>query len=684
MEIPLAHLHREIFGNISTAEQVVFYLLATVAGIIVIVGSRRRSQRWRMGKAVTEGFSWSTLRDRVREIVWQPRIAGRGIASAAHRLLATSFAVLFVGTCLVALEHVLAMLWGRNADNPVIHRGIYFALFEVTLDVFGAAMLIGAGLFVWRRWRLPASVDHQPSDWLVLGLLIAIGLTGFLVEGLRILREQTPYPWISFMGMGTARLWEYAMGREPATVAWTHTIAWWAHAVMALSWLAMVPYTRLWHFVAGALHIAHNEETLGAMREISLDEFTETGRMGVEHLRDLRQDQLRSIDACVACGRCEEACPAFEAGKPLSPKRLVQDLAQAMTQTGASAECSILTGKRIGLETLWSCTTCGACATACPLHVAPIEMITDMRRFAVTEGRLSGPPATALQKSLRSGNPWGLPAQDRLKWAQGLDVPTAQDNPEFQVLYWVGCAAAYDPRAQKIARAVVRLLQHASVNFAVLGSQERCVGECQRRMGDEFLFRELAEQNLRNLDACGARTIMTHCPHCLNSLRQDYRPLGGHFEVVHHSEFLQGLLHSGQLAVASCSDSFGQLTYHDPCYLARIQGEEEAPRHILHQIAPQGSLSELQRQRSGTACCGGGGGRMWFDDSADQRVGSSRAREIAAHRAQTVATACPFCLTMVSDNLSRLESDQRVADVAELLWEAVSSERESPLTSDAS
>ena len=303
-------------------------------------------------------------------------------------------------------------------------------------------------------------------------------------------------------------------------------------------------------------------------------------------------------------------------------------------------------------------------------------MITDMRRFLVGEAELRGPPATAMQKLQRTGNPWGLPSQDRFDWADGLDVPTVAKNPNFEVLYWVGCAASYDRRIQKVARAVVKLLQAAGVNFAVLGNEERCTGESARRIGDEFLFQELAEANIKTLNKYEVKSIVTHCPHCLNSLVNDYSQFGGQFHVQHHSQYLARLLDRGLLPIgeeqfpALCE----RLTYHDPCYLARVNGITAAPRRLLTggDVSPSSSLQEMPRRGRGTACCGAGGGRMWFDDRSDERIGIGRVTEALATGAETIAVSCPFCLTMMSDGVIGKESDAAVRDIAELLADAIS------------
>jgi Fe-S oxidoreductase len=357
-----------------------------------------------------------------------------------------------------------------------------------------------------------------------------------------------------------------------------------------------------------------------------------------------------------------------------------------------------LHGDVISEATLWSCTACSACVDVCPVGVDPLHMITDMRRHLIAEGQFRGSPAKALQNMSRSGNPWGMAPQDRLAWAAGLDVPLAAEQDDFDVLYWIGCAASYDPRIQQIARSVVQLLSAANVRFAVLGPEERCTGESARRMGDEFLFQELAAHNIETLGrhnvGRGAKIILSHCPHCVNSFKQDYPQLGGDYEVVHHTEFLARLVNESRLAepkgsmltalrghaigasMATPISGHGTpaVTYHDPCYLARVGGITEPPRELLQVAAGAGGpkqLVEMPRNRRATSCCGAGGGRMWFDDPPTERVGNGRVQEALETGAKTVAVGCPFCMIMLKDGLAARAADVEVKDVAELLAEAM-------------
>ncbi len=681
-------LSREIYGNIDAMSKGIFYGLATIALVVFAHGIYRRMRLWRLGRPDPAGVDWgATLRQLFSRVLSLRTLRGsRPRASCAHRLLFYGFLVLTIGTLLIAVEHVAASVAGRQPTEPLFHRGIYFAIYELVMDLFGLALLVGCSWFLLRRGGLAnegtgstASIGRHWTDRLVLLALLVIGLSGYLVEGLRILWATTPQPGYSPAGLLAARGFE-AIGVTAASATTIHFVLWWSHAVMALGLISLFPHTRLLHAIAGAIQLAIVNRQPGQMQPVSIEHVEETGIFGVGRLVDFHRHQLRELDACVSCGRCQDACPAHEAGKPLSPRDLVQDLRAALDQAAPllrrGEEGGQLHGETIHPETLWSCTTCTACVTVCPLGISPLEMITDMRRHLVGEGQLRGSPATALQKVQRSGNPWGLPAEDRSNWREGLEVPTVGENPDFELLYWVGCAAAYDRRTQKIARAVVQLLARAKVNFAVLGPEERCSGDFVRRMGDEFLFQELAESNIATLDSHGLaspsprRRIITHCPHCLNSLVNDYPQFGGHYEVLHHSQYLAALVEGGKLEVGE--KAARQITFHDPCYLARAQNVTAQPRQLV-QIS--GNLVEMKRQRQQPSCCGAGGGRMWFDDGPDQRVGASRVTEALQTGAETVAVSCPFCLTMMSDGVAAEATGVDVKDIAELLLEAVTAGR---------
>lgn len=684
-------LTREIYGNIGPVAKAIFYVAAFASLAIFAYGIWKRWKLWQLGKDSGEKIDWKASALSLLTRVFSQRTVRDGPrkkkAGRFHALMFAGFAVLFIGTCLVAVEEYGHLLFGKE-DTNLFHKGIYFVVYEIALDTFGLLYTVGAGWFLIRMIKKGRgdSVAYRKSDYFLISSLFIIGLSGYWLEGLRIIREDTPYPWISYVGNIHAILFR-SVGVDSNNVSLIHALTWWGHGILVFAFIASFPFTRLLHVIAGSWNLCLVNKRAGHMIEVTLEELEETGKVGVENVQDFTRQQLMSLDACVACGRCTDACPATEAGKPLSPRDVVQDLRHHLNEVGPllqrarkdGTEDSALTaapklhGDIIKAETLWSCTTCNACHEVCPLDVSPVNLITDLRRFLIGDGALSGPPAAALQKVQRSGNPWGLPTRERFNWAEGLDVPTVQSNPAFEVLYWIGCSASYDRRIQKVAHAVVKLLDLAGVNYATLGPEERCTGEFARRMGDEFLFQESAEQNIEVLKKYDVKSIITHCPHCLNSLKQDYPQFGGDYEVMHHTQYLSQLIMRGKLKVDAKAllSPDGSITYHDPCYLARVNGISDEPRELITAAAGMKSLQEMDRNRNASSCCGAGGGRMWFDDEPESRIGLTRVQEAIDTKATTVAVSCPFCLTMMTDGVAAKTTEVQVKDVAELLAEAI-------------
>ena len=679
---------RETFGNIPHSSQIIFYCLTVVTMAVFAYGIWRRFKLWRQGvpigirELVVGNLKqiWAKVGPGLRRLwfegLGQKRVRGRGLASWAHGLLFAGFMMLFLGTTLLEIDHLSAGI----SSALHFHKGTYYVIYEFTLDVFGLLFLIGCSLFLWRRTRRPASVGHKATDWYVLGSFIAMGVSGYLLEGLRMAWQQPTGIAAQCSPVGLLIAQGFS-GLSNAAARSAHFTVWWFHAILVFGFIASIPYTRLLHILAGPLNLFFAKPELGRMTPVTMAEVEKTERIGVSAVNHFNQQQLLSLDACMECGRCEEACPAFATDKPLSPKKVVQDLKRLMNLSlslrtaDSNFPMPSLHGDTIQAETLSSCTACTACVAVCPVRIDPLTLITDMRRNRVGEGELIGTAATALRRMQSSANPWGLPAAERANWSEGIGAPTVKENPGFELLYWIGCAGSYDRRAQRVARAVVKLLKHANVNFAILGREEKCTGESARRLGDEFLFQELAQVNIATLAKYNVRKIITHCPHCLNSLLKDYSQFGGHYEVLHHTQFVSELIKDGRLKVPSSAEpgDAGAVTYHDPCYLARVNGIHEAPRDVLRTAlgaaAGPVELREMPRNREKTFCSGAGGGRMWMEEDPKQRVSTVRAKEALETGAKTVAVGCPFCLTMMTDGVATQTDAARVMDVAEILVE---------------
>ena len=650
---------REVFGNVAPWMRVVFYalMLASLGALAWQVW--RRARQWRRGRPGGFERDWRLWLRRIAVYALaQKRVHRKTLGAVLHLLLFSGFLVLTIGTTLLMVADY----------GPVhFHHGWYYLIYELSLDVFGLAFCLGCGLALLRRLvHRPPGLGHAPRDWLLLGLLLAVGVTGFLVEALRLHYTAVAPEIAAWSAVGRAIDLAFLQGLDLPTARHLHLGLWWLHAGLVAAFFASIPVTRFLHVLTGPINIAARPaRPLGVLASLDLAEVEKSGRTGVAGIGGFTRQQLLSLDACMECGRCEEACPAWASGKPLSPKAVVVNLRAAMA---APPGPESLQGTAVSEETLWACTMCQACVVECPVLIGQVDLISDLRRHLVGEGKISGPPAKAMASLGRQSNPYGRPAGERLAWAAGLDLPVAAAQPDFEYLLWVGCAGAFDPRAQKAARALVRLLREARVSFAVLGEEERCTGDPARRLGDEFLFQELARANIATLNARGVTKIITACPHCLNTLRNEYPQFGGHFQVTHHSQFLGELLASGRLHRPAAPAT--AVTFHDPCYLARVGGETAAPRAVLR-AATAGPVREMPRHGAKTFCCGAGGGRMWFDEPPAQRVSRLRAAEAAATGAQVLATACPFCLNMMTDSVAAGGAPiDGVRDIAELLEEA--------------
>ena len=645
---------REVFGNIAPWMRVVFFIMIAASIAVLVRQVVTRAWLWRKGQKGGFERDWRVWLQRlVIYAAAQKRVHKKSLGALLHLLLFSGFVVLTIGTTLLAIAD----------DGPYnFHHGWYYLIYELTMDVFGVAFIIGCLLAMYRRvFQRKPSLGHNRSDWWLLGLLLSLGLTGFAVEALRMHYTQVQPPVAHWSTVGwlidTTLLGGIDVGRARSM----HLAAWWLHAILVAAFIATIPVDRFLHVITGPLNIAGRpERPMGTLVPLKMEEVEQTGRTGVHELADFNRQQLLSLDSCMECGRCEDACPATASGKPLSPKAVVIDLRNLMSSGGEDVHRTIYD------ETLWACTMCQACVQECPVLIGHVDLISDMRRDLIGEGKLSGPPAKALQQIGSQSNPYGRSNSERLAWAEGLEVPTVESNPSFEYLFWVGCAASFDPRAQKVARATVQLLKDAGVNFAVLGREETCTGDPARRIGDEFLFQQRAQTNVETLTRRNVKKIVTPCPHCYNTLKNEYPQFGGHYELQHHSTLLAELIGAGWLSNGSSNGE--PITLHDPCYLARVNGEVDATRAVIG-ATNDAQYREMPRCGKKTFCCGAGGGRMWFDEAPEQRVSTLRAQEALATGARTLATACPFCLNMMTDGMAGTQGGEKVKvlDIAELL-----------------
>ncbi len=654
---------RQVLWNISPAGVVVMYLLTAVEVGIFGYGVLRGIRRWRRGRGIHRlGPVWPRLKQVLLHVAGHARLLADRLPGLYHFAFFWGFVVLFLGTVVVFIHHDLGI---RIMQGPFY---LYFQSFFV--DVMGFVAAVGVGVALWSRKRGPARLRGGVwSDTLLLVLFEAILVTGFVVEGLRIAATQDPWGTWSPVGFAVAQAIQ-AAGVDEGGMRWGHLVLWWVHLLLAHAFVAYIPYSKLFHLLLAPLNVYLQPlEAAAAPRPLRMEE-AET--FGVRRLEEFTWKDLFDLDVCTECGRCTAVCPAYATGKPLSPMQLILDLQKAIRGGQGDGEAP-LAGTVIREETLWACTTCMACQEACPVFIEHVPKILDLRRYLVMEeGRLPNGMREALRSLEARGHPWAGTRLSRRDWYRGLPVRELREVGSAEavdVVYWAGCAVL-DERYQRVARSLVRLLDHAGLRVGVLGPEEQCTGDPARRMGDEFSFQALAAANLETFARYRVQRLLTSCPHCFNVLKNEYRELGGNLQVQHHTELLSALLREGKLTAGASSggDGLSAVTYHDPCYLARYNGVVNPPREVLFRVAGV-RLVEMPRRGRGTFCCGAGGGRVWVEE----RMALVRAREAVETGASAVVVSCPFCLQMLEDAVKSVADQDgvRVLDLAEMVAEAL-------------
>ncbi|MCE9558798.1 MAG: 4Fe-4S dicluster domain-containing protein [Armatimonadetes bacterium] len=644
MEMLIAEIAtREEFLFQGPVAKACFYVLmfASMGYCAWCFWNRRRF--WKDGKKITWKTNW--LRNILSFILAQKKVRSSRPKSGApmHLLIFYGFLSLLAATTILAI----------NSYGPFkFHSGTFYKVYEMLFDSLGLMLVIGVLWAIGRRSGFrPKVLSHNWRDYWALGLLLALGVTGYLVEGARIAVNPKPWDSVSWVGFGFSK----ALGWVTPD---SYTYIWWFHAILVAGFIASLPHMKLKHIVMAIATASKAPEwPMGQLQPISMEEVEQTGLIGVSLPNEYSQWHLMSLDACMECGRCTEVCPAHNVGKSLNPKAIVQAIHHASIDNS-----SVIAA--VTEEALWACTTCNACVEACPVLIRHVDLIVDARRNLVAEGKLSGSAASMLRQTGSTSNAWGAPAAAREDWMKELEVPLAREKKEFDVLFWVGCAGATDPGAMKTTKATAQLMAQAGIDFACLGKEEKCTGDAARRVGDEFLFQEMAAQNVATFGQYKFKKIVTPCPHCLNTLANEYGEFGGDYEVQHHTQFLQELVETGAIKQASGES----VTYHDPCYLGRVNSETEAPRSLIRKE----DLIEPEHNGKKTLCCGAGGGRMWMEEAPDQRPGNRRAQELVDTGAKTIALGCPFCRIMLDASVNQVAPDEgiKLLDLAEMLLQA--------------
>ncbi|HTX19722.1 MAG TPA: (Fe-S)-binding protein [Bacteroidota bacterium] len=560
--------------------------------------------------------------------------------------------------------------------------GRLYSAITFSQEIF--CLLVGISVLValWRRFVVPVKrlkfAGHNQRDAFVILVWILLIVSALLLQNstrvaLGVYTPGLPYPVSSFIA---------GVFRDSRSTSLLGGLFWWAHITLVLGFLNYLPYSKHLHVLTSIPNVYFSsQKPRGALKPIALDDESAT-TFGALDTDALTWKQLLDGYSCTECGRCDSVCPANLTGKKLSPRKIIVE-----TRRRTMEKSPLLDGRApgederallehrlvdhfISEEELWACTTCMACVAECPVTIEHVDEIVDLRRgLVLSESRFPQELRATFDNLERNFTPWGFSHSTRADWAEGLDVPRMAEHKEIEVLYWVGCAGAYDARYRKVARAFVQLLRHAGVKFAILGLEEKCTGDAARRTGNEYLAQSLMTENVATLNRYGVKNIVTTCPHCFNTLKNEFPQHGGRYEVFHHTDFLDRLVNEKKILPVRGG---GSATFHDSCYLARYNGVAETPRRLLEAL-PETSLREMGRIKDRGLCCGAGGGRMWMEEKEGKRINIERTEEALATNAGTIATACPFCMTMLGDGVKAKEASDRVAvkDVAELLWESV-------------
>ncbi len=704
---------REIFEGISFEGEVLFYGLSALATLVFFVGIGVRLRKYVRGRRQDVigsplGFMRRAARSSVDTALNRTVAKRDAYAGVFHAAIMWGFIVLFIGTAILTIESDIVRPFLPQFS---FYWGAFYVVYSLVLDVLGLAMIVGIVAMAIRRWRRPRQLDYgrvdigpattdrggfRTGDWIFLGWLGLLGVSGFILEGARILAND--FPWFevfSPVGWVVAGLFG-ALGLTAASAEAIRYALWWSHAIVALALVGYFPFSKAIHAIVDPVNLALRSPLAGRRLPVlaAAGAGPADGHLGIRDLSDLTWKQLVDVDACTKCGRCHVACPAVASGAPLSPRDLILDIRQeadaawsilaplgehrsdraygGVDVAHAANGGSRLAGGLISADTLWSCTMCLACVEACPVGIEHVPTIVGMRRSLVDQGIVTPGLQTAFTSLAKQGNSFGQSGRARARWTDDLPTPIVDARKQdVDWLWFVGDFASFDVRVQESTRLVARVFQAAGLDFGILYEGERNAGNDVRRAGEEGLFELLAEHNVGQLSKVRFRRIVTTDPHTLNTLKFEYPDFGGDYEVWHYSQVLASLLASGDLVKQRAINR--RVTYHDPCYLARYSKVTAAPREVLAAIGAD--LVEMPRNGTNTFCCGAGGGRIWMDDSGlAERPSEQRIREAAELVGVTdFVTSCPKDLTMYTAAAKATGHADRllVSDLIELVAAAV-------------
>jgi Fe-S oxidoreductase/nitrate reductase gamma subunit len=682
-------VQREVFTNIPAAWKLGFYTVLPVLFLYGAVLFSYRVRNWERGAPDRRDTNGENVKRRLRDFragAYMQTLLRDPVAGVMHSMIYFSFLILFAVTNVSQWQEQAPEGW------KFLHGDVYRA-YAFVGDAAGLVFVIGVGWAIARRYvQRPyrIRIKTKPEHGAILGVFLLLGLSGFAAEAFRIAFQGRPdFEKWSFVGYPLSWLVRNVESAHGWQQAW-----WLVHVLCFFAFLVMLPVTMLRHMFTSPLnmYLRDRERPKGAMKPLPILTETELETFGAATVSDFTWKQLLDTDACTMCGRCTSVCPAHATGKPLDPREIVLKTGEVMAATGTppvSPPIGIVPHITIGSDSLferitpeeiWSCTSCRACDEICPVNIEILDKILDMRRYlSLMESNFPTELGNAYRSMENSSNPWGMSQSDRASWTskvEGVPIVDGTEALDHEYLYWVGCAGSFDDKNQKVTIAMAKLLTRAGIDFAILGPAELCTGDPARRSGNEYIFQMLAMQNIETLNSMGVKKIITQCPHCFNTLLNEYPQLGGQYEVVHHSQLLETLVESGRLDLSGARLD-ERIVYHDSCYLGRHNDVYLAPRKVIGSL---GGVEVVEAERNGTKgmCCGAGGARMWMEETIGTKVNDARSRELIATGASRIATACPFCYIMIDDGVKGVgpgmgigEDDVKVADIAMHVLEAL-------------
>ena len=665
---------REVFWNISHSS--LMYLLAAIAVAFWLFSIYRRYKLWRMGKRddCSKDIGkrmWVFIRTAVVDILAHRRFLRDSYPGIMHLIIFWGFLILLSASAIDAITYYS-------------HRhitGAPYLWFSLIVDIGGLLVLAGIIMAACRRFIMkPQRLNTILDDGIGMALIAGILITGYMVEGLRqAATELTLHPdWAVWSPGGLVFAKAFSGMGQNSLLVW-HRFLWWFHAALSIGAFVYVGlvFSKLQHIVISPLNVFFR--SLGPVGTPAPIDIENTETLGVGDIKDFTWKQLLDLDACTNCGRCQDACPAWATGKPLSPRKVVQDLKAHMIKTAhngssQSGSASPLIGEGPSEVEIWSCTTCGACQETCPVYVEHIVKIIDLRRNLVLAQSKMPETAQLMLRNMQSrGHPWAGIQSLRLRgdWTNGLELKILAEGDHADTLFWVGCTGALVERNVAATLSITRVLKAAGVDFAVLGEAETCCGDPARRAGYEFQFQIMAEQNIEMFKIYNIKKIITSCPHCYSTIKNEYPRYGGDFKVVHYTQLIADLIEQDKLKPTHELNSI--FTYQDPCYLGRYNSVYQEPRRILQAI-PGAKLEEMERSRERSFCCGGGGGHMWIEEQpGTTKINQMRLEDVLKTKANTIVTACPYCLQMFEESIEHkgMKDSMKAKDLAEIVEAAM-------------